>query len=376
MKPIIIGFDPGTTAAIAILDTKSQLLLLRSKRSFKKSEIIDLITGIGKPLMIAGDRNPLPRSVKKLASTLGCKAYSLVKTLSVSEKEKIVYEFIGKIKDDHEKDALASAIKAYTTYSKVFERTEHLLSSLRMNELYEKVVDAVIRGEVGNINEAVNKLLANSKKQEVPKISKKIEKEHSNKTITELKEKMRILENDIIILRKHSQNLENRLKGNEERFDYYRKELTKKTETDSTKVIERLKNELKEKECLIHFLKSFRRLELNGYVPMLEIGEINESIIKDLNQKFDLTGKVILATRLENIQILNDYKIKALITVTEPSKTILEKVDFPVMAKKDISIEKLKDILVVKKDEFEEVLKKVRKAGFVQWIEGHKKRKF
>jgi hypothetical protein len=377
MKPIIVGYDPGTTAAVAILDTKGNILLLKSKRGLKKSEIIDLITGIGKPLMIAGDKHPLPRNVEKLASSLGCKAYSPVKTLSVSEKEKLVYEFAGKIKDEHEKDALASAIKAFNTHSKVFERTENLLSSIGFSNFYEKVIGLVISGEVENINEAINRLLVDfRKKQEIPRINKVEEKGPSNKTINELKEKIRSLEKDIVILKEYNQNLKNRLKEDEYKFENYREKISEKKDDGSLKVIERLKNDLKEKEALIEFLKSSRKLEFDGYVTMLEINEIKEGIIEDLDQKIDLTDKVIIVNRLDNIQILNDYKIKAVVSTTEPSKEVLEKVDFPVIAKKDISIEKVKDISVVKKDEFEDVLKKVRKTGFVQWIEGHKKRKF
>jgi hypothetical protein len=377
MKPIIVGYDPGTTAAVAILDTKGNILLLKSKRGLKKSEIIDLITGIGKPLMIAGDKHPLPKNVEKLASSLGCKAYSPVKTLSVSEKEKLVYEFAGKIKDEHEKDALASAIKAFNTHSKVFERTENLLSSIGFSNFYEKVIGLVISGEVENINEAINRLLVDfRKKQEIPRINKVEEKGPSNKTINELKEKIKSLEKDIVILKKYNQNLKNRLKEDEYKFENYREKISEKKDDGSLKVIERLKNDLKEKEALIEFLKSSRKLEFDGYVTMLEISEIKEGIIEDLDQKIDLTDKVIIVNRLDNIQILNDYKIKAVVSTTEPSKEVLEKVDFPVIAKKDISIEKVKDISVVKKDEFEDVLKKVRKTGFVQWIEGHKKRKF
>jgi hypothetical protein len=376
VKPIIVGYDPGTTAAIAILDTKGQILLLKSKRSFKQSEIIDLIMGIGKPLMIAGDRHPLPKSVEKLASSLGCKAYRPMKTLSVSEKEKLVNEFAGKIKDEHVKDALASAIKVFNVYSKVFERTKNLLSSLGLSELYEKVIDLVLRGEVENINEAVNRLLIDlRKKQEIPRISKVIEKEPLNKTISRLQERIKSLEKDLIIIKQYNQSLKNKLKENEDILEGYRKKLSEKTDVGSLKFIEKLKSELKEKESLIEFMKSSRNLELNGYVPMLEVSEINDSVIKELDQKFDLLDKVILVNKLDNAQILNDYRIKALITMTEPGKEILEKVDFPIIAKKDISIEKLKDISVVKKDEFEEVLKKVRKTGFVQWIEGHKKRR-
>jgi hypothetical protein len=376
VKPIIVGYDPGTTAAIAILDTKGQILLLKSKRSFKQSEIIDLIMGIGKPLMIAGDRHPLPKSVEKLASSLGCKAYRPMKTLSVSEKEKLVNEFAGKIKDEHVKDALASAIKVFNVYSKVFERTKNLLSSLGLSELYEKVIDLVLRGEVENINEAVNRLLIDlRKKQEIPRISKVIEKEPLNKNISRLQERIKSLEKDLIIIKQYNQSLKNKLKESEDILERHRKKLAEKTDVGSLKFIEKLKSELKEKESLIEFMKSSRNLELNGYVPMLEVNEINDSIIKGLDQKFDLLDKVILVNKLDNAQILNDYRIKALITMAEPGKEILEKVDFPIIAKKDISIEKVKDISVVKKDEFEEVLKKVRKTGFVQWIEGHKKRR-
>lgn len=142
------------------------------------------------------------------------------------------------------------------------------------------------------------------------------------------------------------------------------------------KVIEKLKADLKEKESLIEFLKSSRNLESNGYVTIVELDEIKDSKIKDLDQKVGLEDRVVLAGRLDNVQVLSDYKIKALISKTEPDKDIFERVDFPIIAKKDISIEKVKDISVVKKDVFDDLLKKVRKAGFVQWIEGHKKRKF
>jgi hypothetical protein len=376
VKPIIVGYDPGTTAAIAILDTKGKILLLKSKRGFKKSEIINLITEIGKPLIIAGDKHPLPKSVEKLASSLGCKAYHPIKTLAVSEKEKMVNEFAGKIKDEHEKDALASAIKAFNMYSKVFERTESLLFSIGMSDLYERVIDLVISGEVENINEAVNRLLVNfRKKQELPKINKVSENEPVNKNINKLKEEIKRLEKDLLILKGYNQNLKNRIKEDGDKIEYFRKKLEEKTDTGPLKAIEKLKNELKEKESLIEFLKSSRNLELNGYVPILEVSEINDSKIKELDQKYGLTDKVIMVNRLDNVQILNDYRIKALITVAEPSKGILEKVDFPVIEKKDISIEKLKDISVIKKDEFENVLKKVRKVGFVQWLEGHKKRR-
>lgn len=379
-RPIIVGYDPGTTAALAILDTKGQILFLKSKRGFKKGEIIHMITSIGKPLMIAGDRRPLSKSVEKLASSLGCRAFHPTETLSVSEKEKIVHEFVKRVEDNHEKDALASAIKAFKVHSRLFERTESLLSSLGLLDLYEKVIDLVLRNEVENINEAVNKLMI-TKKPEIPRIRVEEDKEKKilKKTINNLQEKIKGLERDIEILKKYNQSLDNRLKDNEVKFEFYRKKLAEKTESTylekMKKQLDALKDDLKKKESLIKLLKTFQSLELEGYVPLLEVKEIRDSTIKDLNDMFDIEGKVILTENIDNAQILNDYKIKALITSIEPSKNVIEKVDFPIIIKKDISIKKVKDVLVVDRGELENRLKDIKRTGLVQWLEQYKKRK-
>ncbi|MDI6826218.1 MAG: DUF460 domain-containing protein [Candidatus Aenigmarchaeota archaeon] len=379
-KPIIVGYDPGTTAALAILDTKGQILFLKSERGFKKGEIVDTITRIGKPLMIAGDRCPLPKSVEKLASSLGCKTFHPTKTLSTSEKEELVHEFVERVEDDHEKDALASAIKAFKVHSRLFEKTKNLLSSLGLSELYEKVVDLILRNEVENINEAINKLTA-EKKQKIPEISVKEddEKKSLQKTINRLQDKIKGLERDVTILRKYNQSLKDRLRDYERKFEFYRKNLTEKIDLNSLGKMKReldiLKDELKKKESLIEMLKTFRSLELEGYIPLLEVKEIRDGPIKDLNDAFDLENRIILVENIDNAQILNDYRIKALVTSVEPSKRVIEKVDFPIIVKKDISIKKVKDTLVIDRDELENRLMDIRKIGLVQWLESYRKRK-
>jgi hypothetical protein len=59
----------------------------------------------------------------------------------------------------------------------------------------------------------------------------------------------------------------------------------------------------------------------------------------------------------------------------EPRKDIIEKVDFPIIIKKDISIKKVKNVLVVSRDELENRLKDIKKTGLVQWLELYKRRK-
>jgi len=379
-KPIIVGYDPGTTAALAIIDTKGEILFLKSKRGFKKGEIIDIITDMGKPLLIAGDRRPLPKSVEKMARTLGCRPFYPRKSLSISEKKWIVREFKDDIEDDHEKDALASALYAFKHYSSMFKRTHELLESQGLSKFYDKVVETVVTGEVENIAEAINTILKTREKIKIPKFDKKVlaEKKVLDKTVSKLQERIKRLERDIIILKESNKKLKKRLEIREKDIRHYRKKLNEKIDLGSLasikKKTDQLKIELEESSDLVEKLKLFRKIELKGYYPIIELEEMRNSIIKDLDQNLDLEDRVILAEST-NAQILNDYNIKALITLEEPSEEVLGKVNFPVIVKKDISVEKMKNISVVKKQELEECLKKARKTGFVQLLKGYKKRR-
>ncbi len=378
-EPIIVGYDPGTTAALAIMNTKGKILFLKSKRNFKKGEIADIITDTGKPLIIAGDKRPLPKSVEKMARTLGCKPFYPRNSLSVAEKNWIVHSFMKGIKDNHEKAALASALNAFKHYSKIFKRTHEILESKGLSNLYERIVEATVTGEVENITEAINRML--SKETKLPEINQKIvdKKDSLNKTISGLQERIKILKRDIDILKESNEKLKNKLKLSEKELNNYRKRSEEKIDLSSVqkmkKNIESLRHELKKYVDLTETLKSFRNVELEDYYPIIEFEEIRDSLAKDFDKDLDLEDRVIFTEDTRNAQVLNDYRIKALITSNESNDNILNKVDFPIILKKDISIEKVKNISVVKKQELEECIKKTRKTGFTQLLQDYRKRK-
>ena len=116
VNAVLIGVDPGITTGIAVLDLHGNLLILTSKRDVRKSDVIKLVTKFGRPLVVATDRNPLPRSIEKLASILGSKVYFPEISLSVVEKQELTKEFKEMIKNDHESDALAASIKAWKSH--------------------------------------------------------------------------------------------------------------------------------------------------------------------------------------------------------------------------------------------------------------------
>jgi hypothetical protein len=373
-KLLIVGYDPGTTAALAIIDTKAEIISIKSKRGFKKKEIIETITEEGKPLIIATDRYPLPKSVKKIASTLGCKYYHPPKSLSNKEKNELVKEFTEELDNDHESDALASALRAFKDYSKLFKKTESTLSSLGLRKFYERVVESLVLGKVKNLNDAIDKVMEEVRKPRKNPVRKKIDESPVDKRVSKLREKIKILEKDIDILKKHNQGLK---KKSREREKYYKKKLAKKVDLSSPVAIQhnidKMKQKINEKDSVIQELKNLRKIELEGFIPILELEEARKA--KDLHEKIGLGDRIVRIKNLTNAQILNDYKIKALISSIEPDEKILEKVNFPIIIEKDISIEKVNNILAVKKQEFEKKVLKAKKVGFEKWLKGHRKRK-
>jgi len=78
------------------------------------NDIIFEINDHGKLVLLACDRYPVPKTVQKIGATFRCKIFCPEK-LSVMEKKELVRKY--KTQNNHEKDALAAALKAYNAYS-------------------------------------------------------------------------------------------------------------------------------------------------------------------------------------------------------------------------------------------------------------------
>ncbi len=381
MKSIIVGYDPGTTSAVAVIDTKKNILLLKSKRNMRKKEVVDSITRLGKPLIVAGDRYPLPKAVEKLASSLGCKPYQLGESLSNREKYRLVSAYIEKIKNDHEKDALASALKAHEEYTKLFKRIDRVLSYLSLSEYYDRVLEMVVLKKAENITDAINIVLneIREKREELIEEKKKLIEKITPKEIESLRKKIKQQESDIAILKTYNESLKKIIKNLEREIKKYSRKLKKKTSPKHVEELERridiLEKRLSKSQSLIKKLKTFRKIESRNLIPVIELEEITSTKVKDLDKDIDLTNSVLFVKDFRNVQVLNDYRIRAVITPSIPNKKVLEKINFPVLFEKDVSLKKIYGTLAIDKKEFEEKVKQARKAGFVQWVKGHKKRK-
>src|SRR3989344_5540755 len=110
-KLLIVGIDPGITTAYAVLDIEGKLVHLNSSKQLDLKLIISQIIGFGKAVLVGTDKAKAPRLVEEFAAKLGAKIIVPEDDLRVDEKKKMTNGF--SFNDEHQGDALASALFAY-----------------------------------------------------------------------------------------------------------------------------------------------------------------------------------------------------------------------------------------------------------------------
>ncbi len=81
--------DPGTTTAVAVIGLKGRLLLLWSMKHATQAAVSRMIIDCGRPVVIAGDVNPPPALLEKIASGFSSKLFYPESNMTIAEKLKI-----------------------------------------------------------------------------------------------------------------------------------------------------------------------------------------------------------------------------------------------------------------------------------------------
>jgi len=376
-QPIIVGLDPGINVGLAILDIHGRLISVISRREMKRSDIIKEIDEKGRPIVVACDVRPASETVEKIASTFGSKLFTPEQDLSISEKVDLTRGF--KLKDNHQQDALASAIKAYRTYSKLIEKIEKKLEETNQTELFPEVMVRMLKEGNENVIDVVNKILEERKRPaeesiEVPKRILSLE-EYQN-LVEKLQRKLSQRDSDLVIMRQHSESLSREIQDlRKEIRNLHQARIVDKEIDRLWHRISFLEKELEKANFANEMLKKIRRIESAENIPLIEVEKISYDEISDLNRRIDLKGRTIFTNSTENLDLLNEYGIKALVRITPLGGKELEKLEFPVIAISDDLIDKTTQIKFIKADILEKELKSARKRGLIGWLKRYKERK-
>lgn len=93
--------------------------------------------------------------IERLAAAVGSRVFYPEVSLTNVEKEKIIDDFEERIKNSHQKDALAAGLKAFKNYRKLFLKVEETLNKQHKGEIFEEVVEEVLEDKTQNIIDAI-----------------------------------------------------------------------------------------------------------------------------------------------------------------------------------------------------------------------------
>jgi len=173
---VIVGVDAGLNVAWAILDLSGNLLGLGSKKGLGRG-IIGEVKRYGEPLIVSTDVSKPPRLVRELATSFGAKLFLPKEDMRIKEKEVLTKGFV--FGNRHERDALASALRA-------FKEIEGLVRRVKRRGGDEEVIKKILKGEAKNIREAMR--VEEERKGRVRKKRRKMSVEELLELVEKLKE--------------------------------------------------------------------------------------------------------------------------------------------------------------------------------------------
>jgi len=328
IKPryLIVGIDPGTTTAAAVLDLDGNLLHLASSRQMNMADVIESLYKVGKPLVIATDVQEMPYSVEKIRRAFSAIAFVPKQDVSVDTKVEMTAPF--EYANDHERDALSAALDAYRHYRHKFQ---NLIKRIPPGHDLDEVRARVIRGQ------SLDSVLGEMK---VP-----VREPEAEKTVPgpvdsgRHDERVRVLDGMVKRLRAFVSELQEEVKGKE--YEIHRlqarlrnartardAELAKDTEVvKKDAVIQSLKKRLRKEERHTRNLvkrlariKKFAELSMEGeVVPVKVLDALTKDGLRRLADDVGIEeGDIIFVTRTDGygrtiVKDLADLRVKAVI---------------------------------------------------------------
>lgn len=205
---LIVGIDPGTTTAVAILDIRGELVNLFSSRVVSISDVIEHITEYGRPLIIASDVTPAPNTVEKVKRAFH--AVLLSPSVSLPTDVKIILAKPFGYGNEHERDALAAALWAFRDCKNKFA---HIEKKTPVGMDADEVKALVIHG--CSIDAAVSQLSVPEKVEVIQKKEVKI----IDKQVLELQETIHRQEKQVSRLKGYIDELQSQITKKDDRID-------------------------------------------------------------------------------------------------------------------------------------------------------------
>ncbi|CAJ36549.1 DUF460 domain-containing protein [Methanocella arvoryzae] len=397
---LIVGVDPGTTIGVAVLNLQGELKGLISSRVMSIPDVIEYIREFGKPVIVATDVVPPPDTVEKIKRSFKATLFAPDERISVDEKVRL-----GKpygYNNDHERDALSAAVKAFNTYKNKFAQIDRKAPSHLANDVKAMAIGGTA------IDAAISRLIpkpAAKSRATAPAPGPVEGNADVEARLAELREQIRKKDEQIENLRAYVSELKREARDARQRLEARERKLNSlqqrglddlrksKEITIRDKEIDRLKKEVyderkrnAELRSNIDRLKQIRVLEFRGdKSPVKIIENLSKDAIMACDKKLGLKPGDIVFIRdagggPQAASMLIEKGVRVVIRGTFMSHLAEEKfleAKMPVVSKEDVGLKLVDDFAVLDShkldaaiERWKQLLAKREKEKNVEWFNG------
>ncbi|WP_123534865.1 DUF460 domain-containing protein [Halosimplex salinum] len=375
---VVVGVDPGTTTAVAIVGLDGEVLDVLSTRTADSADVTEWIVERGRPVIVAADVTPMPETVEKLRRSFDAAGWTPSRDLPVDVKQHRTRE--EGYDNDHERDAMAAAFGAFDAHTDQFDR---IAAKVPPGQEVGPVIARVVTGE-----ESVETVLADLRDDgdEEVEASERPDNEQSPE-----QKRISQLESQVAQLQSHVEGLEETISEKDAEIDDYERKLTaarSETRKEARKDREvtrlerenrRLKGEIDEKddriddlEGKLDRLKALWKLDHSnfadvaekkqGLVPVKVVEQFTSGAIDDADERFGLAEDDVImfrdasgagASTADKIVDVDPQIVLRNGGLSDVADEILFKHDVPVAPASTVTVQEIDELAVAREREIE-----------------------
>ena len=375
---VVVGVDPGTTTAVAVVGLDGEVLDVMSTRTADTAEVTEWIIERGRPVVVAADVTPMPSTVEKLRRSFDAAGWTPERDLPVDVKQHRTRE--EGYDNDHERDAMAAAFGAFDHHTDQFDR---IAAKVPPGQEVGPVVARVVAGEE-SVETVLDDLRDDGDDGGEESAHEPAERSPEQKRIGQL-------ETQVERLQSHVERLEETIAEKDDEIDDYERKLSQ-ARSESRKEARRdrevtrlerenrrLEGELDERderiddlEGKLERLKALWKLDHSnfadvsekreGLVPVKVVEQFTSDAIEDADERFGLAEDDVImfrdasgagASTADKIVDVNPRIVLRNGGLSDVADEILFKHDIPVAPADLVTVQEVDELAVAREEEVE-----------------------
>ncbi|GGC51407.1 hypothetical protein GCM10007209_11270 [Haloferax sulfurifontis] len=275
---VIVGIDPGTTTAVAVVGFDGRVLDVHSTRTADTAAVIEWLIERGRPSLVAADVQPMPETVEKFRRSFDAAGWAPPSDIPVDEKlhrtREVDYD------NDHERDALAAALFAFDDHEDQFERISRKVPA---DVDREEVIARVLASE-----ESVEAVLREMADDGDDGGDDADEETHEEPELTPEEREIRELRSRVERLESHVEDLKSTIEEKDETIEEYKGELSdarreERREARERREVTRLERENGRLERKVESLESDKAELADKLDQLKSLWKLDHSNFADVN---------------------------------------------------------------------------------------------